>query len=527
MMQQSQSKRSNANKRKFKDQHASQFLPVKDNSLRSVALTKNNSSMRSTDSKSVLSPHNSVFQALQNPDLDLELSSYSPRLAPMNDASQQLPAYTNNDFSITSWQSISSQLPAPVASHGQSSSDRTPFSNPFGPPPLVSGESTTPKNVTFNFLSNTRNMSPNIGSILSSSDNDDRLLDELSFVVENPASIHNVMVFDSESEDLNATDDEEYTVDSSTIIPSFVMPRVSIPSLGGQPDDATLHPADDGIIKVQVVGSCNQLLVQRLNSYKKTLKNVEFYTSNQLDPHLLLLLVNRENYLLPTLINKPYIPIIIEEGGLNADDILNRLVKGLMICEPIVLKSINDDVVTLIDFLDNLERMDNFQDAIREFLGGPMASSMKLNTVNSIMMEKSSSSSGFVGRRGSSTSKSTIRKKARSSSAVVFESDEERFKNSKYNNNKKKNSKDISSLKAKLILGITFGVISLTVVMVWRELSAEFIDSPKFPIGGSITPKLSTTVSSSVPPSSSYVPKSGATQSYPNGVVFYLMNRSF
>ncbi|GME84326.1 unnamed protein product [Ambrosiozyma monospora] len=363
MQQSSQSKRSKVNKRKSKDQHGSQFLPVKDNTLRSVALTKNNSSMRSTDSKSVLSPHNSVFQALQNPDLDLELSSYSPRLAPMNDASQQLPAYTNNEFSITSWQSISSHLPAPVASHGQPSSDRTPFSSPFGPPPPpVSGESTTPKNVSFNFLSNARNMSPNIGSILSSSDNDDRLLDELSFVVENPASIHNVMVFDSESEELNATDDEEYTVDSSTIIPSFVMPRVSIPSLGGQPDDATLHPADDGIIKVQVVGSCNQLLVQRLNSYKKTLKNVEFYTSNQLDPHLLLLLVNRENYLLPTLVNKPYIPIIIEEGGLHADDILNRLVKGLMICEPIVLKSINDDVVMTNVIFYEIEHSEFYND---------------------------------------------------------------------------------------------------------------------------------------------------------------------
>ncbi|GME89683.1 unnamed protein product [Ambrosiozyma monospora] len=181
-----------------------------------------------------------------------------------------------------------------------------------------------------------------------------------------------------------------------------------------------------------------------------------------------------------------------------------------MICEPIVLKSINDDVVMLIDFLDNLERMDNFQDAIREFLGGPMSSSMKLNTVNSIMMEKSSSSSGFVGRRGSFASKSTIRKKSCSSSAVIFESDEG-SKTSNYNDDKEKKFKDISSLKAKLILGITFGVISLTVVMVWRELSAEFIDSPKLPIGGSITPELSSTVSSSLPPTSSYVPKSGAT----------------
>ncbi|ODV85438.1 hypothetical protein CANARDRAFT_22971 [[Candida] arabinofermentans NRRL YB-2248] len=391
----------------------------------------------------ILSPHTSIYQTLHNPELDLEMSN-------IKDPSS-VSMYRNNDFSITSWQSIS-----------QFQDHEFTFNNNRPQIKLNSN-------------------SPNIGSILSSSDNEDRNLDDL-----NPqSSNHKVIVFDSGSDsDNDKSDDEvgkhfkdvaadeddedEGTIDSSTIIPSFIMPRVSIPSL-----------SSSNQVKIQVIGLQKDLLINRLQSYKKLLNQIEFTNSD--DSNLIILLVNKENYILPNLINKPFIPIIIGDSFDYMN--LNTILQNKMICDPLKLNSISDDLMPLIDFLSSLEPGFNFDSLL-------IGSNTNFNKLSSMIIDKSTSIDSNNDqnlkkrkrRKSHSTSCSKSHSHSHSHSHPHPHSHSRSHSYSKPSSSSSSKSTSSSSsdsvddnnnyqsLKSKLIMGIAVGVVSLTVALIYKEL---------------------------------------------------------
>ncbi|KAH3667191.1 hypothetical protein OGAPHI_002840 [Ogataea philodendri] len=359
-------------------------------------------------SESILSPHLSIFQALQNPELELDMSALDTGTerripTPINtnpDFSTYNSFYRNEDFSITSWQSIPS---------GFGLADQN------APPPSRALRSPAKLN------------SPNIGSILSSSDNEEHRLEDVPV----QSSNHEVIIFDSESFSESSDDD---TIDSSTVVPSFVMPRVSVPSLANS--SSVLQNA----IRVQVIGHQREILLSRLAKYRKTLNRTVF---TDVDPSFMVAIVNDDNYLLPTLIDKPFIPILT--GNSNADSSLLRksVSKNLMICEPIRMQTINDNLMPLIEFLSNLQVSGGDFGKVIELSASQYAMTnqpLSLESVNSVLLDKSA------------------RKLRRSS---LHKELDDSNKNNGYPKNYKQG----------LLFGITVGMVGLVVVLVWKEFA--------------------------------------------------------
>ncbi|VEU21159.1 DEKNAAC102087 [Brettanomyces naardenensis] len=371
-------------------------------------------SLNAKRSETILSPHSSVLNVLHNPELDIDPPMGSPA-----------DLFRNNEFSFTSWQSIS---PDPLR---------------LGGFPL--------------------NSSPNVGSILSSSsdpeeraelnayDDRDATAQLTSQNANNPSPTSNVVILrpssplDEDYENISSDlSDENGTLDSSTIIPSFVMPRVSIPTLDSTTDNAPLN--------IQIVGEDNHSLISRLSNYRKTLGNVTFQSSNQPAPKLILIILNQDNYLLPRIVQKPFIPILLESRGASASiPPLDRLSNQYMVCKPLHMRSLSDDLTVLIDFLSGLDR--NCALLNRLLDNGRIGYSMKLNTVNSVLIE--SSSSDF--------SKAKPIPETASSSSSSSSSDGTR---------KRRRERDFEKLRAKLFFGFAFGVVSLTIIVIWRELTS-------------------------------------------------------
>lgn len=407
------------------------------------------------------------------------------------------------------------------------------------------------------------------------------------------AALNRVIVFDSDDELHDLTDNDDFEFDfkstinntinknnksssllqstSSAMIPSFIMPRVSMSESSSKNTDgagitsslvaaaaaaaaatttaATVSSSNlfenDDTLSIKIIGDYNNSITDRLKKYKKLLYNIsinEKFTingSNEKDLFIYIfnehsinkLSQNHHKNLMNKYINKPILPIIITNKS-KQDSIVGKfenlkiLKKLFFICEPIKLTSFNDDLIELVNFLSNLNTnsIDNlFRDLkLNENL-------LNLNQVNSIILENSRNninkhdinieklSNYKINSQFDNSNPSSIRK--RRTKIDDFEKIGNNFKagddnnefskslnlsdvniihnsnsknninneinknklnkrrsshsnsHSSNNNNKKNSSKknDYKRIKDGLILGITFGVVSLTLVYIWKE----------------------------------------------------------
>ncbi|KAG7817535.1 hypothetical protein KL928_003434 [Ogataea angusta] len=401
-----QSKKQKLNKAK-KQQHESTSGASRE--IASEGTTSSCGVIRKSDS--ILSPHLSVFQALHNPELELDLSALQngpvQRIPTPLNLNPELDAYNNSyrneDFSITSWQSIPS-------SFGFADSNASPANRVL--------RSTAKLN------------SPNIGSILSSSDNEERNLEDIS--VQHPT--HQVLVFDSESFS-ESSDDEQDTIELSTAAPSFVMPRVSVSGLSG--NEVVFHDK----VRIHVVGYEKEVLLSRLSKYRKTLNRIVFTDSN---PSIMIVVVKDDNYLLSDVVDKPFVPLLT---GINVDLALFKksFPKNLMICEPIQLQAITDDLMPFIEFLTNLQVSGCDFNKVLELSISQYSMTnqhLSMEKVNSILLDNSA-------------------KQLRSRSIHKEPGDPE----------KKKFCPKLH--RHGLFLGLTVGMMSLAVLMIWKEMASN------------------------------------------------------
>ncbi|KAG7691723.1 hypothetical protein KL933_005040 [Ogataea haglerorum] len=401
-----QSKKQKLNKAK-KQQHES--TPGMSREIASEGTNSSSGVIRK--SESILSPHFSIFQALHNPELELDLSALengpAQRIPTPLNLNPELNAYNNSyrneDFSITSWQSIHSS---------------------FG----FAESNASPANMVLR--STAKLNSPNIGSILSSSDNEERNLEDTS--VQHPT--HQVLVFDSESSS-ESSEDEQDTIEMSTAAPSFVMPRVSVSGLSGH--ELVFHDK----VRIQVVGYQKEVLLSRLSTYRKTLNRIVFTDSN---PSIMIVVVKDDNYLLSDVVDKPFVPLLT---GISVDLALFKksFPKNLMICEPIQLQSITDDLMPFIEFLTNLQVSGCDFSRVLELSISQYSMTnqhLSMDKVNSILLDNSAKQ---LRRR-------SIHKEA---------GDPE----------KKKSYPKLH--RHGLFLGLTVGMVSLAVLMIWKELASS------------------------------------------------------
>ncbi|GMM29393.1 hypothetical protein DAMA08_021380 [Martiniozyma asiatica (nom. inval.)] len=272
-----------------------------------------------SESKGLFPTHESVFLALNNPELD--------RL-------------DESRFSLSSWQSI----------NGDSSPNR--------------------------------NNSPNGASILSTSssseqeDNDNdgamtRSDTTTKLYLVDPSIANTILMKTLTMKDELTDEEDDYTIDSSTINPSFIMPKVPI----------SQFKQINSKLNVQIVGDISGTLVKRFQIYQKTLKHINFYShnnninNNNISTDLLIIILNNDNVMLPSLTNKPCIPI--QMGQIKSIDVIPS---NLILCQPIILKNLNDDLMVIVDFLCNLtlSKIKNM---------GKLNSKLDLNKLNSILIE--------------------------------------------------------------------------------------------------------------------------------------------
>jgi hypothetical protein len=466
-------------------------------------------------SNSVLSPHDSVFEALKNPDLnkgiDLgNINSYSfsnpsQSISNMNLSnihqsqfqfqfshtandnnranSEEITDKNNLDFSITSWQNVSSywnQNFDEEESRSNSRNSQFPFnmiSNNNSN--IISSGNNSPyfrNDHSFNDNSSPiRIDSPNVASILSSSsghDDDDKYLSDNSIPKSNQilnsknksstnhknSKLHNISTKDkitsenatfSLDSDLDLESDTEVdrTVDSSTIISSFVMPRVSILSTSNSLSDQM-----NAKLNVRIIGDKTNCLMTRFKSYKKIFNNIQFYTNKSEYADLLILIVNSDNYMLPKMTKSPCIPITLNESAILFS---KKIPKHLKLCDPIQLNSLNDDLLTLIDFLSNINDLKTW----RMFLTNLSNSNITITNSNinvnvdhiNTLTDINSSLIAFHTEKKLNSSNSIFVSK----SIKSFDKDESLNK------------------KFYLITGFTVGLLSLGLIILWKKLCSK------------------------------------------------------
>lgn len=298
----------------------------------------------------IFSPHNSVLDALNHPQLEFE----------------EPPTHLMNpDFSVTSWQSVSSSTSS------------------------LEGFRCKSKN--------------RASSVLSTSDAEDCISVE---ILEDAVLEEAVL---EEAEDAILEDEDADSVHDS--VPSFIMPKVSF---------------NNGLLRVQVVGDGSDRIEERLKSYRKSLKNVEFVKK---EASLLILLLNEENRILPDLLGIPTIPILVGASQMAYKS-------SNSICDPIRLQSEEDDLFQLIHFLSSVDSQ-KFPQVVEKMYTSQKGAGLPLEHASSIVLRHSHSLS-------------LVSKK-------IARNDRER-----------KKPKKSFSKGSKLLIGMTVGILSLTAVWVWK-----------------------------------------------------------
>lgn len=457
-------------------------------------------------SNSVLSPHNSVFEALHNPDLNrgVDLSTIKSKVVGHNthlfhsasdidtttagaagagastpeaaasgsqyhfQFNQDLNDKNNLNFSITSWQNVSSYFSQNDETRSSSRDSNSQFAFNLASnnnSNIISSGNNSPylKNDD-TFCSNSPNRvdSPNVASILScfSSQDDQKSIDD-NPIVEMKTQVdltHETLTSDSDPE-------LDHTVDSSTIISSFVMPRVSIHSnlAASQQQQVPSHQSTSSSslsptysdpvlvtrsrLNIRIVGDKHNSLMKRFKSYKKTFTNIDFFVTNCESTDLILLVLDDDNYMLPKITKTPCIPITLSKQALET---AKKIPKYLKLCDPIALNSLDDDLIILVDFLSNINDLSTWRMFLSAF---PIKShSPAINDINSSLIEfhsenKSGSENFLVSMRRSGYTP----------------------KNNKDDHNKQ-------PYNTFLIAGVAVGLLSIGIIFVWKKLATkEFV----------------------------------------------------
>lgn len=251
--------------------------------------------------------------------------------------------------------------------------------------------------------------------------------------------------------DFDSDTELENTVDSSTIISSFVMPRVSI--LATSNEDAN-NPLSNNKIKVRIVGHNNNILLDRFNSYKKIFNNIHFFTNQSEYSDLIILIVDKDNYMLPKITKSHCIPIILSRKDIFLTE---KIPKSLKLCQPIFLNSLNDDLIVLIDFLNNIDDLDSW----KLFLSSSNKNfEASINDTNSSLIE-------FQHENKSAMDNSTTFSK-------WFKSINGSASNNHGKGNKDKpNNRLFDLFNPYIAAGVAFGVISIGLIFIWKNITQK------------------------------------------------------
>ncbi|KAG7662021.1 uncharacterized protein J8A68_004409 [[Candida] subhashii] len=187
--------------------------------------------------KKLLSSHSSIYNALNNPDLDTSLAIETPRLLTPD-------LFTQQQFSITSWQSIPSEFQnSPIYSHAALSTMK----------PIAKTSS--------------------ILSITS----DEEIITDSTVVVPSPDS---VMVFETDEEEEDANEDElPANSANSANLNSFIMPKMSVSA-----SSETTQTNNNKLFTIVVISNSykseiDQLIKSLHNQFNTTIKILHFNMS--------------------------------------------------------------------------------------------------------------------------------------------------------------------------------------------------------------------------------------------------------
>lgn len=297
--------------------------------------------------------------------------------------------------------------------------------------------------------------SPIIGSILSSSDDESRgerspqLLhaNEYGSIIAGESTLDDQAVEDDYEtvEDVDVDVGVDVDDDGSSTVPSFVMPRVVLPT---------------DSINVQVIGPDNNLLIERLQSYKKTLKKVTFQIGAVPQPKLQLLIVNRDNCLIPRISKLPYIALVV---GSDGAEYVSNLPPQYMVSEPLRLDSLDDDLTVLIDFLSSFDVTENLNDLIDK---GTIGRSMRLNCVNSVLWESASRRASFDDNTLTAVNTITTVNSEQECAVVTFGPIRKTPRRSSDTDDPPKNRKWIV---ASAFVALSLGLVSFTLLSKWND----------------------------------------------------------
>lgn len=344
----------------------------------------NNESKRSKKSGNIFSPHESVYQALNDPNLNSnhlsgKVGTLTKETLRMLDGDsvngsqfqfsftkskvKSLEENSNLDFSITSWQNISTnfEIPNDELISSNKLHVKTPLTLSTDQVNVISSGNNSPtyRNDEMLVLSPNRTESPNAGSILSSSSGqeEDKTIEKI--LDQNDAVIRSKSIFEKKKKRDFLSDDDgesidtdlEKTVDSSTITSSFVMPKVSI--LSNSNTDVN-RIGVKSVTKIKIIGDNDERLLKRFQTYKKTLTKIEFISSTNEIADLLIIVVDENNYMMPKLTNSYCIPIVLSKSKLH---LVKKIPKAFKLCGPIHLSSLDDNLIHLINFLSNINNL--------------------------------------------------------------------------------------------------------------------------------------------------------------------------
>jgi len=250
-----------------------------------------------------------------------------------------------------------------------------------------------------------------------------------------------------------STSDEEMieTDQISNIIPSFIMPKVSVISL----DSSKKSETTDNPVNIQIVGRGGNLLIHRLCAYKKTLGNVAFQLKAKPIPNIILWIVDSANCVLPQVEKRPVLPVWINSDGKMFPSV-DIGTAQYFVCKPLKMKSLNDDLMTLIDFLSCLGKDHELVDGL--LYEGRIGSSMALKSVNLVLIKSAD-------RKVSSTDVSRV-----STGKYSGKSNIRKLKNQRCRQQK---------LKVRIFVGFSFGIVSVALIVIWKGLGViqERIDA--------------------------------------------------
>jgi hypothetical protein len=490
----------------------------------------------------LLSPHDSAYEALNNPQLNrgIDMSNIETSLLNSNinatasrltfdninqaqfqfqfreDNNTNAEEDNNMEFSITSWQNISSHF-GEVESRSNSTS-LYPFKmTSNNDSNIISSGNESP--VTrhgefFNTLDSPgRVESPNVtSSILSTSsdheieyheleqganmniknDTADKTFIEKIFstgvhhqlssrehdIAQNQDFEPKILFGEDESPSsqsgLDSDTEVDHTVDSSTIISSFVMPRVSLIDSNSFLQSGEMGGANDRL-RVKIVGDLDGILLRRFKSYNKLFKNITFVNETMDASDLILLVITKTNCNIPKICKTPCIPIAV---GKQSPKAVQKIPKTLRICTPITLGSLNDDMISLVDFLNNVKGASAWRRFLTKAENTNGTHKRSLSDITSTLIKTHSqsnstlASSYVLGINDVSGNLHQVLDLDNSCDALV-DGDGDGTNVFKTDDDNKKCINEEYRIRNYLIAGVAFGVVSMGIIFLFKRVTPK------------------------------------------------------